>query len=225
MKAPTKSEAQYLLLKIHSLTGIVPIGIFLTVHLGFNSLRTVGVHQYQIAIDIINNMPFLIWVEILFIHVPILFHSLMGFYISANKGYNARQYNYARNWLYVLQRITGAVVFLFLVFHIGTTFFPKMSEGKHLFEAAPFLIDIMNEQMATWSGRFIYLTGIICAAFHFANGLWGFSMSWGLIIGPRAQRNASIALVLVGLALSVMGIATVIEFSLHPESVNTAIKI
>ncbi len=40
------------------------------------------------------------------------------------------------------------------------------------------------------------------------------------MIGPTAQRNAGFAFMLFGLVLSVMGIATVVEFSLHPVAVQ-----
>ena len=77
-----KGQVHFLLLKFHSLTGLVPIGLFLTFHLLINSLRTVGVLPYQWSIDAINSLPFLIWIEVLFIYIPLLFHSFMGFYIT-----------------------------------------------------------------------------------------------------------------------------------------------
>ena len=58
MIKPTKDEIHYLLLKLHSLTGIVPIGAFLVIHLSINSLRTVGVLPYQLSIDVLNNLPY-----------------------------------------------------------------------------------------------------------------------------------------------------------------------
>ena len=64
MARPSKDEIHYLLLKLHSLTGIVPIGAFLVVHICVNSLRTVGVWPYQLSIDAINSIPFLLVVEI-----------------------------------------------------------------------------------------------------------------------------------------------------------------
>ena len=87
-------------------------------------------------------------------------------------------------------------------------------------EAAPFLIGVMNEEFQTWTGRIIYLIGIMSATFHFGNGLWGFCISWGIIVGPKAQRNAGIAFMLVGLLLTVLGLATVVEFSLNPVPVE-----
>ena len=63
MDQRTKDQIHYLILKTHSLTGIVPVGAFLVLHFSINSLRTVGVWPYQISIDIINNLPFLMWIE------------------------------------------------------------------------------------------------------------------------------------------------------------------
>jgi len=37
----------------------------------------------------------------------------------------------------------------------------------------------------------LYLIGVLSAAFHFANGLWSFMVSWGITVGPRAQRVSS----------------------------------
>ncbi len=224
MGSISKGQVHFLLLKVHSLTGLVPIGLFLTFHFLINSLRTVGVLPYQWSIDVINNLPFLIWIEISIIYIPLLFHSFVGIYITQVAKLNVIRYRYPRNWMYVLQRVTGAVVFVFLIYHMGTTVAPKLWYGHHLFEAAPFLIDVMNQEFATWTGRTIYLVGILSATFHFANGLWAFCISWGIIVGPRAQRNASIMFMLFGGALTVLGFATVLEFSLHPVDVEPTFK-
>lgn len=219
----TRDQIHFLIFKLHSLTGIVPIGAFLVLHFSINSLRTVGVWQYQLSIDVINNLPFLLFIEITFIIIPILFHSLVGFYIYFNGKSNPFRYNYSKNWMYTLQRITGAIVFAFLVYHVGTTVVPKLLYGKTQFAAAPFLIDIMNLEFQSWTGRIIYLIGIFSATFHFANGLWGFCISWGLIVGRTAQRNASYLFMLFGLVLTFMGLATVFEFSLHPTPVEATV--
>ena len=223
MAIPSKDEIHYLLLKLHSLTGIVPVGAFLIIHLSINSLRTVGVWPYQLSIDAINNLPFLLIIEITFIYIPILFHSVMGFYVIRHAKTNVHRYRYPRNSLYTLQRISGAVVFVFLIYHMGTTVVPKVWEGKHYFEAAPFLIDILNGEFQTWQGLLIYTIGIVSATFHFSNGLWGFCVSWGILIGEKAQRNGAIAFAMIGLALTAMSMATIVEFYMHPIPVEATI--
>lgn len=224
MGSISKGQVHFLLLKLHSLTGLIPIGLFLTIHFLINSLRTVGVLPYQLSIDVINNLPFLFIIEVVFIYIPLLFHSFMGFYITQIAKINTLRYRYPRNWMFVLQRLTGAIVFVFLVYHMSTTVVPKLWYGHHLFEAAPFLIEVMNQEFATWTGRIIYMIGILSTTFHFANGLWGFCISWGVIVGPRAQRNAGIAFMLFGAALTFLGLATVLEFSLHPVDVEPTLK-
>lgn len=216
MSMLTKGQVHFFLLKLHSLTGLFPIGFFLVFHLGINSLRTVGVRQFQFSIDIINNAPFLLWIEIIFIYIPLLIHSIMGFIITFTGRANAFRYRHPRNWMYTLQRISGVVVFFFLVYHIGTTVAPKLYYGKELFEAAPFLINIMNLEFETWLGRVIYLVGVLAATFHFTNGLWGFCVSWGILIGPRSQLNAGIVFLLFGIVLTILGFSTVFEFSTNP---------
>ena len=223
MVIPSKDELHYLFLKLHSLTGILPIGAFLVIHICVNSLRTVGVWPYQLSIDAINNLPFLLIIEITCIYLPILFHSVMGFYVVRLAKTNVHRYRYPRNGLYTLQRISGAVVFVFLIYHLGTTVAPKLWEGKHHFEAAPFLIDILNGEFQTWQGMLIYTIGIVSATFHFSNGLWGFCVSWGILIGQNAQRNGAIVFAMIGLVLTVLGMATIIEFNINPIPVEATV--
>jgi len=220
MNQQTKNKIHYLILKTHSLTGIVPVGAFLVLHFSINSLRTVGVWPYQISIDIINNLPFLIWIEAGFILAPLMFHSLVGFYIYFSGKSNPFRYNYPHNWMYTLQRLSGAVVFVFLIYHLATTVVPKLWYGNTQFEAAPYLINVMNQEFKSWDGRIIYAIGIVAATFHFSSGLWGFCISWGILIGRRAQTNAGYIFALFGLVLTIMGLATVVEFSLHPVGVE-----
>ena len=220
MNQQTKNKIHYLILKTHSLTGIVPVGAFLVLHFSINSLRTVGVWPYQISIDIINNLPFLIWIEAGFILAPLMFHSLVGFYIYFSGKSNPFRYNYPHNWMYTLQRLSGAVVFVFLIYHLATTLVPKLWYGNTQFEAAPYLINVMNQEFKSWDGRIIYAIGIVAATFHFSSGLWGFCISWGILIGRRAQTNAGYIFALFGLVLTIMGLATVVEFSLHPVGVE-----
>ena len=58
----------------------------------------------------------------------------------------------------------------------------------------------------------VYMFGILGAAYHLANGLATFCITWGLTISPRAQaRMTSVALVLF-LVISFIGINSVLGF-------------
>ena len=160
------------------------------------------------------------WIEAGLIIAPLMFHSLVGFYIYFSGKPNPFRYNYPHNWMYTLQRLSGAIVFVFLIYHLATTVVPKIWYGNTQFEAAPYLIYVMNQEFKSWDGRIIYAVGIVAATFHFSSGLWGFCISWGILIGRRAQTNAGYIFALFGLVLTIMGLATVVEFSLHPVGVE-----
>jgi succinate dehydrogenase / fumarate reductase cytochrome b subunit len=57
-----------------------------------------------------------------------------------------------------------------------------------------------------------YLLGIVSATFHLANGIWSFSIVWGLTVGPRAQRRMMWVSAAVFLILSFIGIRSIEAF-------------
>jgi hypothetical protein len=59
----------------------------------------------------------------------------------------------------------------------------------------------------------VYLVGIAASVFHFANGLFTFSFSWGLCLTRRSQRLFATAFALVGAVVFVMGAQTALYFA------------
>src|SRR4051812_14472712 len=108
----------FLLRKLHQLTGIVPLGIFFLFHMYTNSTAMNGAKVFNDHVQDIHHMPYLIFIEIFGIFLPLLFHSIYGVIISTEAKANPLNYGYARNWFYLFQRITGIFLFLFLLFHI-----------------------------------------------------------------------------------------------------------
>src|SRR5215210_4884925 len=108
----------FLLRKLHQLSGIVPLGIFFLVHLYTNSTALNGAEEFNDHVGGIHEMPYLLFVEIGGIFLPLLFHSIYGVLISSEAKPNVLSYGFARNWFYVFQRVTGIYLFVFLLFHI-----------------------------------------------------------------------------------------------------------
>ena len=65
-----------------------------------------------------SHIPYLLFVEIFGIFLPLLFHSVYGIFISAEARPNVVNYGYGRNWFYIFQRVTGIFLFFFILFHI-----------------------------------------------------------------------------------------------------------
>src|SRR5215204_3560802 len=113
-----KISNTFLLRKLHQLTGIVPLGAFLFVHFFTNSKAMSGDKVFNDAVADIHHIPYLLFVEIFGIFVPLLFHSIYGIIISGEARVNNFNYGYGRNWFYLFQRITGVFLFFFIFFHI-----------------------------------------------------------------------------------------------------------
>ena len=88
----TRPDTSYFLRKLHSLTGIVPVGAFLAEHFWSNSTALVGRHQYDETSQTLQTIPFRIFVEWAFIFLPILYHGGYGVYIWLRGQSNVSEY-------------------------------------------------------------------------------------------------------------------------------------
>ena len=113
-----KFSNTFLLRKLHQLTGIVPLGAFFFVHMWTNSSALQGAESFNKHVQDIHDLPYLLFLEIFGIFLPLLFHSVYGILISAEAKPNVLNYGYGRNWFYIFQRATGIFLFFFLLFHI-----------------------------------------------------------------------------------------------------------
>ncbi|MCL2723861.1 MAG: succinate dehydrogenase [Polyangiaceae bacterium] len=204
----------FVLRKLHSLSGIVPVGIFLVEHLWTNAAAFGGQEPYDRAVAEIQRAPFLAVIEIFGIFLPLAFHSLYGLWLTTKSKPNAGRYAYARNWLYVLQRISGVVIFAFVLAHLW-----EFRVQKWLFGMASefFYTKLTADLSWTWGGVPLiaigYLMGIAASLFHLANGIVGFTMAWGITASRAAQRRVGILVGVFGVGLFVLSTLTVLDLA------------
>ncbi len=99
----------FLLRRLHSLSGIVPIGAFLVEHFISNAFATRGPAAYAKQVEFLSSFPFVVGLELFGIWLPILYHALYGFYIWYRGESNLADYPWAGNWMYSSQRWTGTI--------------------------------------------------------------------------------------------------------------------
>lgn len=170
--------------RLHSLCGIVPVGLFLMEHILTNSTVLIGPNVFDEAVGHLAAIPHevLIPMEILFIMVPFLFHGLYGLYILLQAKNNPRNYGYARNWNFYLQRITALIIFVFLIWHV--VYLRIIVKGGGTPMSFDFLYSYFQNPLV-WAA---YTIAMIATIFHFCNGLATFCMTWGITKGPRSQK-------------------------------------
>ena len=203
------SDRQFWLRRLHSLSGIVPIGGFLAFHLFENYQATHGAEAYNEMTRKLQTLPFAVAAEILIIAVPLLFHGVYGLFVTGTAAPNPISNKYFRNFMYTLQRVTGVIVFAFILFHYWTTRLVQLHDHESL--------NLFNQVQAAVANPWIYafyIAGILSATFHLANGIWSFSIVWGLTIGPQAQRRMMYISFAVFVALSVLGVRSISAFRL-----------
>jgi succinate dehydrogenase / fumarate reductase cytochrome b subunit len=199
----SKPDRSYIWDKIHSLTGIIPIGAFLVEHFWSNSFALVSIDRYNQASYDLQTIPWRVPVEAILIWIPLLFHGFYGIYIWSKGKVNVGRYGYCPNWMYVLQRWTGLVAFLFIGWHVYMERF--LTQGKSTyFDVA---VTLSNPLYVAF-----YVIGILAVSYHFGNGLWQFSNKWGLTVGRDAQRKAAWIAGAIGLLFAVVGLLIIFSF-------------
>ena len=199
----------FLLRRLHSLTGIIPVGAFLFEHILISNATAIsGPEAYARQVSFLANLPLVFFLEFFGIWLPILFHGLYGFYIWFRGDSNVGEYPWTGNWMYTAQRWTGGIAFVYIVWHTYTMRFT----GVDLHEAAAqSFFKVQNEVHST--GLFIfYVIGLIAASWHFAYGIYLFCAKWGIVTGDHAQRRLLRLSLLFFLVLTVTGLVSLYTF-------------
>jgi len=199
---------EYFNRRLHSLLGVVPIGIFVVQHLIINHFIVYGEESYNKAAGFMGNLPFVLALEIFVIYLPLIFHAVLGVYIAFTAKYNLGNYKFGRNWAFFFQRITGIIALIFIVWHVWQTRVQVALGNAEV--NADMMYNILQQPFYFW----FYIISILAIVYHLANGLWGFVVSWGIAQSPKSQRFFSYVSVLVFVVVSYIGIRTVIEFGL-----------
>lgn len=196
---------EFLNRRLHSLLGVIPIGVFLMQHLVVNHFATGGAESFNKAADFMGNLPFRIVLETVIIYLPILFHAIYGLYIAFTAKNNAGKYGFFRNWMFLLQRVSGVITLIFITWHVWQTRVAA-AFGAHV------NYDMMADILSSPFMLTFYLIGVISTIFHFANGLWSFLVSWGITVSPRSQVISTYFTIGVFVILSIVGIRTILAF-------------
>jgi succinate dehydrogenase / fumarate reductase cytochrome b subunit len=191
------SDMHFILRRLHSLFGIIPLGFFILEHFTINSFAFKGPEAYNLMVHLLRSLPFLFAIEMGFIFAPILFHAIYGLIIIYTGVSNVSRNHYVRNWMYSLQRISAFFVLGFVGFHVITLRFLHDPETLDFFTL---LSDLFRQPLFLG----IYIIGVVATIFHLCNGICTFCMTWGITIGPLSQRIAGYVMILAGLVLAGM---------------------
>jgi succinate dehydrogenase / fumarate reductase cytochrome b subunit len=206
----------FFLRRLHSLSGIIPIGAFLIEHFISNAFATNGPWAYADQVKFLTGLPFVLVLEIVGIYIPLLYHSLYGFYIWFQGESNVSDYPWAGNFMYSAQRWTGAIAFAYMVWHTYTMRF----SGIHLLTNSQAAFYKVQMELQHWWAGVFYLVGIITASWHFAYGLYLFCAKWGITVSDRSRKWFGRFCIVLALTFIAVGWLTMAAF-FRPQWRNT----
>ncbi len=243
MSKPTGSwfeRNHFLLRRLHSLSGILPIGVFLIAHLVTNSsivwggfalrgeggelsMREGGAYYFAKEVSWINEqVPHLLLIEVT-LWASIAFHSILGLFYALSGKSNVSRYSYQDNWRYTLQRVSGYVGIVFIFYHVATLrwgwsfLVPGGAQWSHQASASTLAAALRGgTEGMQYTGLIVsafYMLGVTMLVFHFANGLWTAAITWGITISTASQKRWGRVCAAIGAAMMVMAWSSVIGFA------------
>ena len=193
-------HSHFLLRRIHSLTGVVPVGLFLVYHLYLQLYLHYGADIYNNEVNSFYDSPLATWALVIVVYIPLLFHSLLGILLVFENKIQP-SYTYFSHLLYWLQRISGIGVLLFIIAHVwNAKLGPRIAGtwGTHFEHLSSGFADPETGMLT----KTVYLLGVLGAVFHFANGLNTFCMTWGIALTPTSQKRVRSFSILVFIILT-----------------------
>lgn len=200
-------DREFLWRRLHSLLGVIPVGLFLVFHLSLNFTAVGGEEAYNDASGLMELIPhsLLLLMEWVIIYIPLMFHAFYGVYIAFTATPNTGRFSTYRNWMFSLQRFTGVFLVIFVAWHIFQTRVQKAMGTDVDFSMIENIVS--NPFMLGF-----YIVGILSATFHLTNGLWAFLVSWGITQSPQSQKIATYVTNILFVILSVVGVAAILAF-------------
>jgi succinate dehydrogenase / fumarate reductase cytochrome b subunit len=159
--------------RIFSLSGVVPLGIFVLGHVAVNAAALRGEGAFAATEDALRAIPGLALLELLFVDVPLAVHAALGLWLWAMRPAMLASTAYPAG-VRPAMRATAIAALAFVVWHAASLRLRAPGGELHGGVLATLLV---RDLSSTWKGvpwrGVAYLAGSACVVFHFAAGAWG----------------------------------------------------
>jgi succinate dehydrogenase/fumarate reductase cytochrome b subunit (b558 family) len=190
--------------RLHALTGVIPLGVFVVLHLLLNATALAGPSRFDRVVGGLARSPIEPFVTLVFVGLPLAYHALYGIRRVFRAPPDAEASGYRRPRLDGLMRFTSIVLFVFVIAHTIEMRVDRSPAALH----TKLMMDLSSTKWGVPLVAFGYLVGVAAVAFHLAYGCFAVLESRG-----RATRRAAIVSAAGGAFLFLLGSATVIAFA------------
>jgi succinate dehydrogenase / fumarate reductase cytochrome b subunit len=196
--------------RVFSLSGVLPLGAFLVLHVALNARALGGELPFARAVAWTERVPLLGLFEGVFVFVPLAVHGAFGLWLVVTRRPFAVPSPYPRA-VRIAMRVTGVLVLAFLAMHLPELRFRLYPARPEAAQLMTLLAEDLSSLRAglPWRGA-LYLLGSACATFHFVGGLWGHFASTARATTERARRLAGWWAAAVGVAMWTLFVAVTV---------------
>lgn len=203
------SDTAYFRRKLFSFLGLVPLAIYLVVHLGAQAQAWVGEERYSELNASWHQNPYYWPIVAALIYFPLLYHAVYGLILSFKGRPNLTRAPYFANLKYLLQRVTAVGLLLFIPAHVYKTRIETTMQGGRIWDH---MVEGFHEPLTVT----VYIVCMLAMAFHVANGFWLGGITWGLTISRKSQRAWQTASIFIFLVLATMAGVAIAGFARAP---------
>ena len=209
--------------KLHSLSGVVPLGAFLVLHIWVTASIVGSRAVYDRQVGFIHS-GILGVLEPLVI-APLFFHGIYG--VIRVLSPRDPDHAYQTDLMAVLQRASGIVVLVFLGLHLWEF---RAQTWMHGLAESSYSTKLVEDLSSTRNGvpwiSLGYIVGMAGCVFHLVNGMTSFCTTWGYTRTEAAQRRARVVFRIAGVLLFAISSGIVVQLAtgsrVFPESTQTS---
>ena len=198
--SPALARSGFLRARLASFLAVFPLSVWTFFHLWHALSGFQGADEWQAAMTEFPH-PVAEALTGIVVLLPLAIHTVWGIGRLASSRPNNVRYRFYGNLKYLLQRLAGVGVLLFLGAHMWLALLkPRIVEGHP--ESFADLAEHMHFHGPTLA---TYVLGILGVSFHTANGLQSFCMGWGVVTSQKGLRRLEGISLVVFLLLLAMG--------------------
>ena len=199
-----------LLQRLHSLSGVVPLGAFLLFHVWITSSLGTSRAVYDRQVGFLHSGPLLGLLEFVLVLVPLVYHGAYGVVRSLQP--RDPNHAYDTDVMVTLQRATGIVVLVFVAAHVWEF---RGQTWTHGLAVSSYSTVLAEDLSSTHRGIPLialgYLAGIAATVFHLVAGMSSFCTTWGFTTTFTARNRARVLFRVVGAMIFALSAALVVQ--------------
>ncbi len=200
---------------LHALSGVLPVGVFLVVHLLTNARALAGQASFDSAMSAWAGVPRVL--ELVLVMVPLTFHAGYGVVLML-RPHALADSPYPASWR-VLVRGAAWVAFAFIAYHAYALGVPRWTNAVGSASVHTYLTAHLSNASGSATGVLIpwtalfYLVGLAATTLHFAAGTWGYCVRTNRASTKEGKRKLALVTGLAGALLFGVSSATVISLA------------